>query len=125
MTLYMRFRYTFVFILFLLVLPLDMAMAQSQPDLENGFKPYGTYAGSEIDTVNLSNGNLMLHIPMPFNYPQRGKLGYNSFLGVTTQVWTTKCYFPNAPLNRSGFRCQWVLPYQWQTTVMAAGIGLG
>jgi hypothetical protein len=40
--------------------------SQIQPNLENGYKPYGSYQGTEIDTTNLMNGNLTLHIPMPF-----------------------------------------------------------
>ncbi len=35
--------------------------AQTAPNFENGWKPYGSYDGSRLDTVNLMNGNLMLH----------------------------------------------------------------
>jgi len=45
----------------------NLLSAQSAPNLENGFKPYGSYDGSSIDTVNLQNGNLMLHLPA---YPE-------------------------------------------------------
>jgi hypothetical protein len=47
-----------------------LVVAQTQPALENGFKAYGSYDGSNLDTVNVMNGNLILHIPMPFTYPQ-------------------------------------------------------
>jgi len=49
----------------------QVASAQEQPDL-NGFKPYGAYDGSGIDSVNLQTGNLIIHIPVPVLYPQRG-----------------------------------------------------
>jgi hypothetical protein len=39
---------------------------QSEPNLETGFKPYGSYHGSDIDSVNVMNGNLTLHIPYPY-----------------------------------------------------------
>src|SRR5437016_3339925 len=48
------------------------AFAQSEPNLEIGFKPYGSYHGNEVDTLGLMNGNLSLHIPYPYHYPQRG-----------------------------------------------------
>ncbi len=66
------------------VIPLQ---AQTEPNLENGFKPYGTYSGSNIDSVNLENGNLMLHIPMPFSLPQRGRIQPSYFLGITSKLW--------------------------------------
>ncbi|GEM_PF-6045664 len=45
---------------------------------EQGIKPYGSFHGGEIDSVNLSNHHLELRIPL-FSYPQRGgrlKLGF-------------------------------------------------
>lgn len=63
------------------------AVSQSDPDVENGFKAYGSYDGSSIDSVNLMNGNLMLHIPMPFTYPQRGgRLDPKNILTVSSQA---------------------------------------
>ena len=51
------------------------AFAQNDPTLDTGFKPYGSYQGGDLDSVNLSNGNLVVHIPLA-GYPQRGSLGY-------------------------------------------------
>jgi hypothetical protein len=34
-------------------------------------KPFGAYQSGEIDSVNLANGNVILHIPL-VSYPQRG-----------------------------------------------------
>src|SRR5713101_5169669 len=42
------------------------------PDIpDKGFRPFGSYQLSDIDSVNLTNGNLVLHIPI-VSYPQRG-----------------------------------------------------
>ena len=38
--------------------------SQTPPNLENGFKPFGSYDGTKFDTVNVMNGNLMVHIPL-------------------------------------------------------------
>jgi len=49
-----------------------LLLAQAAPSLENGFKNYGSYDGSHLDTVNVMNGNLMLHIPVLPAFAQRG-----------------------------------------------------
>src|SRR5690349_642344 len=38
---------------------------------EQGIKPYGSYHGGELDSINMVNGKLILHIPL-ISYPQRG-----------------------------------------------------
>ncbi len=53
-------------------------VAQTALDLENGFKPYGSYDGSKLDTVNLMNGNLMLHAPLVPVSPQRGSINVDT-----------------------------------------------
>ena len=52
----------------------NVAVGQSQPNLENGFKPYGSYDGSHLDTVNLMNGNVIVHGPLTPDPPQRGSI---------------------------------------------------
>ena len=66
-------RYSFVVIinksilLALVILAASMSLAQSQPNLENGFKHWGSYDFHNIDTVNTMNGNWMLNAPLlPF-----------------------------------------------------------
>jgi YD repeat-containing protein len=49
------------------------ALAQDPDDTQNGIKAYGTYRGGDIDSVSMTNGNLVLHIPL-LSYPQRGKV---------------------------------------------------
>jgi RHS repeat-associated protein len=55
------------------------AKAQVDPNLEQGFKLYGSYHGGQIDTVNLQNGHLTVYAPF-YSLPQRGgklKLSYS------------------------------------------------
>src|SRR5437899_13055627 len=77
--------------------------AQKSPDLENGFKNYGSYDSSHLDTVNLMNGNLMLHAPLLPNYPQRGKLGLQPILAFNSKTWQVIC--GNTPDNN--ISCGW------------------
>jgi len=48
-----------------------VCLAQTNPNLENGVKPFGSYDATSIDTINLATGALSLHIPL-LSYPQRG-----------------------------------------------------
>ena len=69
-----------------------LSWGQTPPDIENGFKAYGSYDGSNLDTVNLMNGNLILHVPMPFTYPQRGdKINPKNQLAVNFKGWQVQC----------------------------------
>jgi hypothetical protein len=84
----------------------NLLSAQTAPNLENGFKPYGSYDGSHLDTVSLLNGNLMLHAPLLPNYPQRGgRLAMQSFLYQTSKTWQAFC---SVDFN-SQVTCQWTL----------------
>jgi RHS repeat-associated protein len=61
--------------------------AQQQPNLQTGLEPSGSYLGAKIDSVDLSNGNVMLNIPL-ISYPQRGgKLRYATKLVLNTKMW--------------------------------------
>ena len=58
--------------------------AQNLPIEERGLKPYGSYEGGNLDSINMANGSLTLHIPF-WSYPQRGgKLRLNYFINFTT-----------------------------------------
>ena len=58
------------------------------PAMEIGFKPYGSYHGGDLDSINLSNGFLNLHIPV-VNYPQRGDISYTvELLYNNTKGWS-------------------------------------
>lgn len=64
----------------------SQSYAQTNPNLETGFKPYGSYSGSDVDSVSLTNGNLIVHIPL-FSYPQRGPLSGNSVIFANNKIW--------------------------------------
>ncbi|MBZ5492454.1 MAG: hypothetical protein LAO76_16115 [Acidobacteriia bacterium] len=68
-----------------------LLLAQSAPNLENGFKPYGSYEGSQLDTVNLMNGNVIFHAPLTPETPQRGSLKVSNTLYSTSQDWQVVC----------------------------------
>ena len=68
-----------------------LAVAQTQPNLENGFKHYGTYDFHGVDSVNTMNGNLMLHAPLLPGYPQRGGLHPQDILYLSSKGWQVKC----------------------------------
>lgn len=60
------------------ILSAQSIRAQSDPIFEEGFKPFGSFQSGDIDTVNLLNLELNLHIPF-VSFPQRGEnlhLGY-------------------------------------------------
>jgi RHS repeat-associated protein len=53
--------------------------AQTNPNLEIGIKPYGSYDSNDFDSVSVTNFNLFLHIPFLF-YPQRGSLTDKAYI---------------------------------------------
>src|SRR5579864_1016141 len=77
--------------------------AQTAPNFENGWKPYGSYDGSRLDTVNLMNGNLMLHAPLLPGIPQRGAASLQETLFVTSKNWQTVC----KPTTTGLTTCSW------------------
>ncbi|HEY1525808.1 MAG TPA: hypothetical protein VGH51_06180 [Candidatus Angelobacter sp.] len=73
----------------------SFCVAQTAPSIENGFKSFGSYAGGDLDTVNLQTGNLMFHIPM-FSYQQRGgTLNVNNILMGSSKNWQVGTWTDN------------------------------
>src|SRR5579864_1668209 len=101
----------------------NFLFAQTAPDLENGFKNYGSYHGSDIDTVDLKSGNLMVHIPMLWSYPQRGgAIGPKNLLTMSSKTWNVKCF----NRDNTGNHCFWMTGGIWRDRQVAtAGSGLG
>jgi RHS repeat-associated protein len=65
------------------------ADGQNLPVDDRGLKPFASYAGGNLDSVNMANGSLTLHIPF-WSYPQRGgKLRLNYFINFTSNLWKT------------------------------------
>ena len=74
-----------------------------QPNLDNGFKNYGSVQGSNIDSVELRVGNWMLHAPLMSDVGQRGDLTPHYFLSVNSKNWQISCH----PANNTQV-CNWV-----------------
>jgi YD repeat-containing protein len=55
------------------VVILASSLGWAQADFEKGYQAYQSYHGTDFDTVNLANGNLVLNIPL-LTYEQRGGL---------------------------------------------------
>jgi len=75
----------FLLLAFVAILPARL-VAQSNPNLETGLKPNGSYEGGNIDSISLTNGNLSVHIPL-FSYPQRGSIPANRNLSYNNKNW--------------------------------------
>src|SRR5258708_32624555 len=79
-------------VLIALLLIAVLSFAQTAPNLENGFKPFGSYDGTHFDTINVMNGNLMVHMPLYSEAPQRGgKLDMQYLLYMTSKNWIEGC----------------------------------
>src|SRR6202041_1938919 len=87
-----------VFVLFALTLVLAVSLpasAQVQPNIESGFRFYGSYDSSTIYTFNPPNGGLALPNPLPLAFPQRGgKLDASYFLVSNSKSWQVQQYQP-------------------------------
>src|ERR1700694_1176094 len=63
------------------------AYAQVQPNIDSGVHAFGSYHGGYVETVSLSNGNVLFRIPL-VSYPQRGgKLGVEYFIVDNAKKW--------------------------------------
>src|ERR1700733_9879879 len=80
-------------------------VAQTAPNFENGWKPYGSYDGSHLDTVNLMNGNVMLHAPVIPDVPQRGAFNLSEMLYTSSKDWQVVCV--PKPTVPGGMMCSW------------------
>jgi RHS repeat-associated protein len=82
------------FLLCLALLLLAGTVTRSQ-NFDRGFVPYESYQSSSLDSVNLSDGNLLLSIPI-ISYPQRGTLPpFTLSLRYNNPRWTvihTDCF---------------------------------
>ena len=78
---------------------LATAQAQTLPPTtaadQNGFQPYGSYHGGDIDAISLTNGTIKINYPM-VSYPQRGQLhlSLNLQLDNELQHYAQECFDP-------------------------------
>jgi RHS repeat-associated protein len=103
-------RKAWFFFIALVLTGSSTAMCQQDPSTGAGFKPYGSFEGSDVDSVNLENGNVMLHIPLA-SYPQRGgQLKFNITTRLNNISWTIRKI--TNPLNPNIVTESWYLPSQ-------------
>src|SRR5258708_7998070 len=62
------------------------AGAQNNPNEEQGLKPYDSWHGGDLDSVSLTNGGLVLHIPL-VSFPQRGNLDLSFSVVFSNKQW--------------------------------------
>jgi RHS repeat-associated protein len=80
----------------LVIVMLASVFALAQADFEKGYQSYQSYHGTDFDTINLANGNLVLNIPL-VSYEQRGGLP-----PVTISIRSNSTTFQSDPPFSSG-----------------------
>jgi YD repeat-containing protein len=63
------------------------ASCQDNPTDNVGLKPFGSYGGGNVDTIDFENGNVFLRIPL-FSLPQLGKLSLSYSLILNNKGYT-------------------------------------
>jgi RHS repeat-associated protein len=79
---------------------------QTNPNEEQGLKPYDSFHGGDLDSVSLTSGGLSLHIPLA-SFPQRGNLDLSFMVTFSNKQW----YIRPAKLDRTGHQ---TAPAAWQ-----------
>jgi YD repeat-containing protein len=96
------------------------AAAQQHPNVEKGFKPDHAYSVSDLDAVNLFNGNLNVTVPIGGTYPVSQWLSYGFTLAYAGNNWEHKnkefvqvltFMSPPNPPSTEGV-IYWAVPYQ-------------
>jgi RHS repeat-associated protein len=85
------------------------ALGQTNVNEEQGMKPYDSWHGGDLDSVSMTNGGMVLHIPL-VSFPQRGNLDLSFSVYASSKSWQTRvnaleCANPNDP---NGCTPQWV-----------------
>jgi RHS repeat-associated protein len=85
------------------------ALAQTNVNEEQGMKPYDSWHGGDLDSISMTNGGMVLHIPL-VSFPQRGNLDLSFSVYASSKSWQTRvnaveCANPNDP---NGCTPQWV-----------------
>jgi RHS repeat-associated protein len=86
----------------LLIVGASFAQSETKPDRrpDRGFQSANSYSISDIENVNLSNGNLMMNIPLASLAPGRGTTpGFTVALSYNSKLWDSKREFKGNPLN--------------------------
>jgi len=106
-------------LLLLAALPL---VGQKAPENELGFQPGKLYDFSEIDTVNLYNGNLMLSVPIGSRKQVSPTLSYQIQLVYNSKVWDYETY---DGCDAGSVQCSDVLPNRRSNAGLGWRVSLG
>jgi YD repeat-containing protein len=93
------------------------ATAQQHPHIEKGFKPDQAYSVSDVDVVNLFNGNLNVRIPIGGTYSVGGALSYEFAIAYAGNNWDYEedilptVYAPPDEPERE-LLVRWAVPYR-------------
>jgi RHS repeat-associated protein len=79
----------FVTAILICVIYTSIAVAQAKRDPDRGFVAGASYALSDIETINTTNGNLMLNIPLASLPAGRGP-GFTFALRYNSKLWDSK-----------------------------------
>jgi len=68
------------------------SQGQNPAQPKRGFYPAGSYALSEIESINTTNGNVIFRIPLASLPPGRGGLSAGVGLYYNSKIWETYSY---------------------------------
>ncbi|HVE72176.1 MAG TPA: hypothetical protein VNI54_12475, partial [Thermoanaerobaculia bacterium] len=86
--------------------------AQDHPNGARGFKAESVYQTSDVDNVNLFNGNLLVTVPLGQTYHVGGNLSYSLNLVYNGQMWSYRKFLRFAtavPGSQSNVALGWQL----------------
>lgn len=76
-----------LFVFFFLLFTSNLSFSQVDQELEIGFKPYGSYHGGDLDSINLTNNYPNVHIPL-IDFPERGDISYAAIIRYMNKGWS-------------------------------------
>src|SRR5258708_9191739 len=92
-------------------------LAQTNVNEEQGMKPYNSWHGGDLDSVSLTSGSLVLHVPLA-SFPQRGSLDLSFTLAYSSKQWYVRNKCTGIPPNQT---CYWYwLPQPRSGAVIAS-----
>ncbi len=94
----------FAFALLLLILSGMPLLAQTSVNEEQGLKPHDSVHGGDLDSVSLTNGSLLHHIPLAC-FPQRGSLNLCFSVHSNTKNWQAVGFCIPDSSDPTGWNC--------------------
>ena len=101
------------------------ASAQHEEIRQTGFHPEKLYQFSDLDHVNLFNGNLIITIPMGESYPLGGGSSYTLMLAYNSSIWRYLEVTPRNPTHSLPCCQPWAIPTQYSNAGLGWTVSLG